>query len=166
MFDFDGYSKHPMGLFPATHAIVSTLICMKHRVHMSASVPRDEIIAYLECLDSVKITEDLAQAEVVLCNEFDCPSLDTMAVKTNDNGPASSTLIIQCKSFYRGIVYHTLAARLKKSRKLRCSAFNGPLLHQRQKLAGQNHKPIDLVVVCGKQFFCIPNDIQLRPVDR
>ena len=73
----------------------------------------------------------------------------------------SCTLIIQCESFFKGIIYRASGPGIETSRKIRSSGFNGTLFHQRENLMSQFPLGIDLILTCGREFFCIPRTTKL-----
>lgn len=154
-----------MGLFPASQAIVAAMAVGGQRLYLSRSLLSSDITQILRQHSGPEFTDRLHQADLVLCNEIDCPDLDALEETGASICPTQKTLIIQCQSFFRGITYQTAGPTVRHSRKLRCSAFNGPLVHQRRKLRHQ-HPAIDLILVNGSEFVCVPAGIQLLAAAR
>jgi alpha-D-ribose 1-methylphosphonate 5-triphosphate synthase subunit PhnH len=151
----DDDQPHSIGLFPATRPIIDALLDGGRSIYVTGTLSPGNGVEFLEHVDLP------ARADVVLCNEQDCPNLETLMSDNGRNRSGNSTLMIQCRSFFSGILYHAAAKGSTQAQKLRCSAFNGPLVHQRQKLIDSNKNRVDLLVVCGRQFFCIPADAEL-----
>ena len=156
-----GVIEHPMGLFPATYAIALTLFDQDTRIFLSDNMQQNEISDSLRFHSSISQVSLAADADFVICNESDRPDLDQLNWGTEAYPDQSCTLIIQCRSFFQGIVYRATGPGIKGSSKICSSAFNGTLLHQREKLSSRFPLGIDLILTSGRDFFCIPRTTKL-----
>jgi len=120
-----------------------------------------DLFASLRFHNGIRFSDECDHADFVICNEIDRPALEELKQGSERYPEDSCTLIIQCQSFYRGIVYNTSGPGIDKNRKVRCSGFNGTLLHQRKKLNQRFPLGIDLILVSGSEFFCIPRTTDL-----
>lgn len=153
--------QHPKALNPASYAVVLSMLDQDTSLKLSDSVDTATVRDSLRFHNSISLVDSFAKADFVICNEIDRPGLDGLNIGSEAWPDQSCTLIVQCDSFYRGIIYRAIGPGIDKSRKIRCSAFNGTLVHQREKLAQRFPLGVDLILTCGKEFFCIPRTTQL-----
>lgn len=157
----DDVPEFPVGLNPASYAVALALFDQDTRIHLCNSLQQDEIKHSLRFHTAADLVADPAMADFVICDEADRPNLDCLNVGTEAYPDQSCTLIIQCESFFKGIIYRASGPGIETSRKIRCSGFNGTLFHQRETLMSQFPLGIDLILTCGREFFCIPRTTRL-----
>lgn len=152
---------HPSDLHPATYGIALSLFDQGTKIKLAPSLDHTRIITSLRFHNSVQTVTSYKQAGFVLCNEDDRPELSLLN-KGNESYPDQScTLIIQSQSFNKGIIYRATGPGIENSRKIRCSALNGTLVHQRDKLLSRFPLGIDIIFTCGNDFFCLPRTTRL-----
>lgn len=149
------------GLNAASYAVALALFDQDTSINLSASLQHKSIKDSLRFHTAAHLVDSCDQADFVICNEADRPDLDRLNAGTEAYPDQSCTLIIQCESFFKGIIYRATGPGIASSRKIRCSGFNGTLLHQRENLAAQFPLGIDLILTCGREFFCIPRTTKL-----
>lgn len=154
--------QHPMGLNPATYAVALSMLDQDTPLKLAASVNNAAARDSLHFHNSVPLVDSVSAADFVICNEVDRPDLETLNIGSDAWPDQSCTLIVQCQSFYNGITYRATGPGIQSSTKIRCSAFNDTLPHQREKLAHRFPLGIDLILTCGKEFFCIPRTTKLE----
>jgi alpha-D-ribose 1-methylphosphonate 5-triphosphate synthase subunit PhnH len=152
----DDIGDHPEGMDPAAYAVALTLFDHDTRIHLMPSLQQAQIIDSLRFHTGSPFIDDLATADFVVSNENERPELDQLNAGSEEYPDQSCTLVIQCESLFKGIIYRATGPGIESSRKIRCSAFNGTLLHQREKLSRSFPLGIDLILTCGREFFCIP----------
>jgi alpha-D-ribose 1-methylphosphonate 5-triphosphate synthase subunit PhnH len=157
----DDVQDFPVGLNAASYAIALTLFDQDTCIHLSSSLQHDAIKDSLRFHSAVDLVPSCDMADFVICNEIDRPDLDQLNAGSETYPDQSCTLIIQCDSFFKGIIYRATGPGIETSRKIRCSGFNDTLLHQRESLAAQFPLGIDLILTCGREFFCIPRTTKL-----
>lgn len=161
IFSIDNGLQPPEALNPASYAVALSLLDQDTPLKLSASVDIAAVRDSLCFHNSIPLIDDFSVADFVICNEADRPSLETLNAGSEACPDQSCTLIIQCKSFYKGINYRATGPGIQQSRKIRCSAFKMTLIHQRVKLAQRFPLGVDLILTCGKEFFCIPRTTKL-----
>jgi alpha-D-ribose 1-methylphosphonate 5-triphosphate synthase subunit PhnH len=157
----DDVPDFQVGLNAASYAVALALFDQDTRINLTASLQQAEIKESLRFHTAAALVEDCDTADFVICNESDRPDLDQLNAGTETYPDQSCTLIIQCESFFKGIIYRASGPGIETSRKIRCSGFNGTLLHQRESLAAQFPLGIDLILTCDREFFCIPRTTKL-----
>ncbi len=157
----DDVPDFPVGLNTASYAVALALFDQDTSINLAASLQQEEIKDSLRFHTAAELVEGCDTADFVICNESDRPDLDKLNAGTETYPDHSCTLIIQCESFFKGIIYRATGPGIETSRKIRCSAFNGTLLHQRESLAAQFPLGIDLILTCDREFFCIPRTTKL-----
>jgi len=154
--------QHPEALNPASYAVTLSMLDQDTPLKLSASVDNAAVRDSLRFHNSIPLVDDYSAADFVICKEAERPDLETLNAGSEAWPDQSCTLIIQCESFYKGIIYRATGPGIQQSRKIRCSAFNGTLIHQREKLAQRFPLGVDLILTCGKEFFCIPRTTVLQ----
>lgn len=162
IFTTDIGKQHPEGLHPASYVTLLSILDQDTPLKLAASVDNAAIRDSLRFHNYIPLVDDVSAADFVVCNEADRPDLETLNAGTEAWPDQSSTLIIQCESFYKGAIYRATGPGIEKTRKFRCSAFNEALIHQREKLAQRFPLGIDLILTCGSEFFCIPRSTILQ----
>ncbi len=153
--------NQPDCLQPATYAVALSLLDQDTALKLSDNLDNESVRDTLRFHNGIPLVNDWKQADFVICNEDERPDLDQLNIGNESWPDQSCTLIIQCQSFYKGIIYRASGPGIKQSRKIRCSAFNGTLIHQREKLASRFPLGIDLILTSGRDFFCIPRTTTL-----
>lgn len=157
----DDVHQYPLQLNAASYAIALTLFDQGTAIYLAPSLQHNEVIDSLRFHNSINLLQSSSHADFVICNESDRPDLDQLNAGTEAYPDQSCTMIIQCDSFFKGIIYRASGPGIESSRKIRCSAFNGSLLHQREKLSSLFPLGIDFILTCGNEFFCIPRTTRL-----
>jgi alpha-D-ribose 1-methylphosphonate 5-triphosphate synthase subunit PhnH len=158
-----GTLVHPPGtLNKAGYAIALTLLDRGSSLYLSPSLSQDEIIATLGFHCQVICNQQYSLVDFAFCSEHDWPALNALKIGTEAYPDQSTTLVIQCDSFERGPTLTASGPGIETTQTIRCSAFNGDLLSQREQLNQMQPLGIDMIFTCDHRFFCLPRTTEIH----
>jgi len=155
---------YPNVLYPASYVIALGLFDQDTPVFLSKSLQSPENLATLRFQVSLSATDNPIDADFVVCDQDEMPSLNTLNLGNEEYPDQSCTLIIQCNSFEEGEPYRATGPGIESSRIIQCSGLNKTLFEQREQIFSQFPLGIDIIFTHKNKFFCLPRTTRLEQV--
>lgn len=156
----DNLSDVPKDLNLASYALALTLFDHDTNVALAKSLNHQFVKQTLAFHCSSPLTENVSEADFIVCDESEIPALSELKLGTEDYPDQSCTLIIQVND----ITENTLkvggclltGAGIQQQREIECSALSDSFIQQREQLQKLFPLGVDVIFSCDDEFFCLP----------
>ena len=161
MMTIDAVQEHPGALHPATYAIALTLLDQSTKLQLSPNLAEQDVLNTLRFHSAVNQNCTLSDADFVICNEDERMDLGQLNQGSETYPDQSCTLIIQCRSFSLGSYFELFGPGIEHKCRIRCSGIDDSLMAQREHQDSYFPMGIDVILICGRTFFCLPRTTQI-----